>query len=53
MIVITTTAFTLEFIVSNMDGMGGRTPNYLIKIFERQNETSALIYSFFPQKFKQ
>jgi len=38
MVVITATAFTLEFIVSNMDGMGGRTPIYLIKYLERQNE---------------
>jgi len=30
MVVITATAFTLEFMVSNMGGMGGGTPIYLI-----------------------
>jgi len=38
MVVITATAFTLEFMVSIMGGMGGRTPIYLIKFLERQNE---------------
>jgi len=38
MVVITATALTLEIIVPNLDGMGGRTPIYLIKFLERLNE---------------